>query len=75
MNSMKNLARFYLRTIPFASALTIGNDLQKTNKWPLKERTLEIAEDLCLTLIWPITAPSAIRTFVNNLDLPPYDDY
>ena len=68
-----NVVKIYFRTIPFVSALTLGYDLQKTTKWSYIEKTWEFAEDLTLTLIWPITAPVAIKNFINRLDLPPYD--
>lgn len=74
MNKVKNIFTFYLRTIPFVSALTFGYSLQKTNKWSYNERCLEMADDIALSLVWPITAPSAIKNFVNEFDSPPYHD-
>lgn len=74
MNKIKMITTLYLRTIPFATALTFGYSLQKTNKWSYSERCWEITNDITLSLVWPITAPYAINNFLSDFDSPPYHD-
>lgn len=75
MKSVNSVFRGYISTIPFAGALVMGWDFKKTSKWTAKERAWELAEDLTLTMVWPITGPSAVKRAWRNMEFGPfYDD-
>ena len=55
-------------------AIVLGWDLQKVGKWEWVPAIKEISMDLCLTLIWPLTGPSAVKRAYNSMEFGPFLD-
>lgn len=79
MKQAKQVINWYVSTLPFAGAITLGFDMADAKRMELaegmdfKERSLKISKDVALAMIWPVTAPAAIKKFSDNFDGPSYD--
>ena len=74
MQQLKNTFRLYRKTLAFPMAIVLGWDLQKVRKWEYVPAIKEISTDLCLTLIWPLTGPTAVKKAYQSLEFGPFLD-
>jgi len=66
MNTFKRVGKFYSYGILYSAIVVIGYDRKLTKDMEYKETIWKMTEDLTKCLVWPVTAPIAVKNWVND---------